>query len=114
MTAALYDQDLLDDPETPVFNKLLDGDVDLIKYLLDGDWAPMELGDTAILALAFEVDAISYELAPSQVPTVFQIEADIDAGVVPLIKPEAKHRSQTNEEDPEPEPVEQQEAAQDS
>jgi hypothetical protein len=109
MTAALYDQNLLDDPETPVFNELLDAECDLISFLLDGDWSPKALGDPAILALAFRVDAADYELL--QVPTVAEIEDDIDAGRVPLSMPEARHTKQ-EEDDEQPVVEQEQQAAQ--
>jgi hypothetical protein len=109
MTSALYDQNLLDDPETPVFNAVLDMDCDRLDFVLSGDWATPPLGDTGIMSLIFEVDADHYRLAPSQIPTVAQIEAQIDAGIVPLVTPESKHRQ--SDEDDEPQRVEDEEAA---
>lgn len=108
MTTALYDQAQLGDLDTPVFNDLLLASESLLDYITSGDWSTPDYQDPAIMALAFEVDAAHYELAPSQIPTVEQIEADIDAGTVPVVI-EAKHRKNGDEEE-EPE-EEQKEAA---
>ena len=106
MTSALYDQDLLDDPETPVFNQVLDLDCELINLLIDGEHQSPAHPD--FLECAFEVPADEFDMANIHVPTVAEIEDDIDAGRVPLI--EAKHRSNEDKE-PEPEPQEEKQAA---
>jgi hypothetical protein len=110
MTTALYDQEQLGDLETPVFTQLLNDRNDLLNFILDGDFEVPEWENPAMLELAFQVDAAHYELAPSQVPTVEQIEADIDAGIVPVVI-EAKHRKSGDDEESQPEPEEEKKAA---
>jgi len=102
MTTALYDQAQLGDLDTPVFNDMLLEHESLLDYITSGDWAAPDYKDPAIMELAFEVNAAHFELAPSQIPTVAQIETDIEAGIVPVVI-EDKHRKGDDEDQPEPE-----------
>ena len=108
MTTALYDQAQLCDLDTPAFNDLLLESESLLDYITSGDWSTPDYQDPAIMALAFEVEAADFELAPSQIPSVVEIEADIDAGIIPVVI-EAKHRKPGD--DAEDEETQQEEAA---
>lgn len=86
-----------DDPDTPFFNELL-FELPGGEIVLHGGLKVPTVPMPDFLAEAFEITPGDFDLLNgTHVPTVREIEADIDAGLVPLVGPREK---EYEEDDP--------------
>lgn len=73
------------DPETPLFNELL-AQLPAGEILREGGLEVLMQPIPDYLEFAFTIDPADFELANgTYVPTVYEIEDDIDAGLVPVV-----------------------------